>query len=72
MKVTRHASNRLRWIGRRHRGVTADALMEALPSAETVGYDDRGNRRARVALGETRLTVVIDEAQGIVITLWVE
>jgi len=47
-------------------------LLDALSRAETVGYDDRGNRRARVNLGTTALTVVIDEAQAAVVTLWVE
>ncbi|MGH2664126.1 MAG: hypothetical protein ACRDH8_15270 [Actinomycetota bacterium] len=72
MRLTRHAKNRLRWIERRHPGVTETGLIEALPASETIGYDDRGNRRARLVLGGTGLTVVIDEAQGIVITVWVE
>lgn len=72
MRLSRHAKNRLRWIGRRHSSVTAAGLLENLPGSETIGYDDRGNRRALVVLGETRLTLVIDEAQALVITVWVE
>jgi hypothetical protein len=30
----------------------------ALSASENIGYDDRGNRRARLALGGTSLTVV--------------
>jgi hypothetical protein len=72
VKLTRHARNRLRWIARRHPSVTESALLAALPQAILVGYDDRGNRRVRVALGTIGLMVVIDEAQGVVITMWVE
>lgn len=42
--------------GRRHPGVTGSRLLEKLPSDETLGDDDRGNRRARLALGEATLT----------------
>jgi hypothetical protein len=38
----------------------------------TVGYDDRGNRRARVTLGRAGLIVVVDETQGVIITVWME
>jgi transposase-like protein len=38
----------------------------------TVGYDDRGNRRARVTIRTAGLIVVIDEAQGMIITVWME
>ena len=72
MRLTRHARNRLRWIARRHPGVSEAKLLEALPGAVTVGYDDRGNRRARMTIGMTNLIVVVDESQGSVITMWVE
>lgn len=72
MRLTRHASNRLRWIARRHPAVTGSGLLKNLPSAETVGYDDRGNRRARLALGRATVMVVVDESEGVVITVWVE
>jgi hypothetical protein len=72
VRLTRHARNPLRWIGRQHPNVTAEALIEALPAAETIGYDDRGNGRVRLAVGGTRLTVVMDESAGVVITLWVD
>lgn len=71
MKLTRHARDRLRWIQRVHPAVTAHSLVEALPAAETLGYDDRGNLRARVVVGDAGITVVIDEAEGFVVTLWV-
>ena len=71
MKWTRHARNRLRWIERRHPAVTNRRLLEALPVAETLGYDDRGNRRARVMIENTEVTVVVDETEDAVITLWV-
>jgi hypothetical protein len=72
MRLTRHARNRLRWISRRHVSVSEAKLLEAIPGALTVGYDDRGNRRARVTIGTTSLILVIDESQGSVITMWVE
>jgi hypothetical protein len=72
MRLSRHATNRVRWISRRHPDVTGASVVENLPRSKTIGYDDRGNRRARLALGETELVVVLDEAAGVVITLWVE
>ena len=39
--------------------------------AETLGYDDQGNRRVRIMIGNTQLTVVVDETGDAVITLWV-
>lgn len=70
VRLSRHARNRLRWIARRHPQVSAAAVMEALPGAETIGYDDRGNRKARVPMGDVRLTVVVDEAASVVVTIW--
>lgn len=72
MKLTRHARNRLRWIARRHPGATPEAVLKAVPRGETIGYDDRENRKARVMIGDARLTVVIDEANEVVVTIWVE
>ena len=72
MRFTRHARNRLRWIARRHPGVTPEAVSEILAEAETVGYDGRGNRKALVKIGDVRLTMVIDEASDVVVTIWVE
>jgi hypothetical protein len=72
VRLTRHAKNRLRWIARRHPDVSEPMVLEAIPGAVTVGYDDRGNRRARMTIGTTSLIVVIDESQGSVITMWVE
>jgi len=72
VRLTRHARNRLRWIGRRHPSVSEASLLETLPQAVTVGYDDRGNRRARVTLGRAGLIVVVDEAQSVIITVWME
>lgn len=72
MRFTRHARNRLRWIARRHPEVGAEAVVESLTGAETIGYDDRGNRKARVMIGDTALTVVVDEAAQVVVTIWAE
>ncbi len=36
------------------------------------GYDDQGNQRWLVLVAETHVTVVIDEALEVVITVWVE
>ena len=72
MRLSRHAKNRLRLIARRHPLITADRLFEALPDARTLGYDDRGNRRARLSVGGLALILVIDESRGLVITIWAE
>jgi len=72
VRFTRHARNRLRWISRRHPAVSEKSLSEALPRAETVGYDEQGNRRARLAIEATGLIVVIDKDRDTVITMWVE
>jgi hypothetical protein len=72
VRLTRHAKNRLRWIGRRHPGVTEQSLLEEISGSETIGYDDAGNRRARLVVRGTTLTVVIDESEGVLITMWVE
>lgn len=72
VRFTRHARNRLRWIQRRHAHVTEERIHEALTGGWTGGYDRRGNRRVHVPLGSVRLTVVIDEANETVITVWVE
>jgi hypothetical protein len=47
-------------------------VLESLTGAETIGYDDRGNRKARVMIGDTALTVVIHEAAEVVVTIWAE
>jgi hypothetical protein len=52
--------------------VTAEAVLERLPDAETLRYDERGNRRAGIQVGTTNLMIVIDESSQTVITLWVE
>jgi hypothetical protein len=72
MRLTRHARNRLRWITRHHSGVTEAELLSRLPKSEHIGYDERGNRRVRAVVGNTTLTIVVDERGGVVITLWVE
>jgi hypothetical protein len=46
--------------------------VDPRPDARTLGYDERGNRRARLASGQVSVIVVIDEGAGIVITVWVE
>ncbi len=70
VKLTRHAKNRLRWIERRHPGIR-QGLLRALSTAETLGYDDRGNRRVRIMLGDTELIAVVDEVRDTMISLWV-
>jgi hypothetical protein len=72
VKLTRHARNRLRWIGRRHPNVTEARLIEELSTAWPGGYDQRWNRRVRVSIGETQLTLVINESSETVITMWME
>lgn len=72
MRLTRHARNRLRWIGRSHPSVSEAQLLEALPTGEILGKDDRGNRRVRVSLAGVRLTVVVDDSQGVIITVWID
>lgn len=47
-------------------------LLEALPTGEILGKDDRGNRRVRVSLAGVRLTVVVDDSQGVIITVWID
>lgn len=72
MRLTRHARNRLRWIARRHPGATAEAVTKALPGVKTMGYEDRGNQKVQLVIGEARSTVVVDEAADVVVTVWVE
>jgi len=72
VRLTRHARNRLRWIAKSHPRVTAQALAQSLPKAKTMGYDDRGNRKVQLVFGEARLTVVVDDAARVVVTVWVE
>jgi hypothetical protein len=72
VRLSRHARNRLRLISRRHPEITAERLLQALPDAQTLGYDDRGNRRARLRFGGITVIVVTDEKAGFLITVWVE
>jgi hypothetical protein len=51
--------------------VSEALLLEALPYGETVGYDEQGNRRSNVTVAATRLIVVVDDAEGVIVTLWV-
>ncbi|MGH2675247.1 MAG: hypothetical protein ACRDH1_07535 [Actinomycetota bacterium] len=57
--------------GDRYPEVSTAALLEALPRAEALGYDDRGNLQTRVLIGATEIVAVVDESEGVVITLWV-
>lgn len=70
VKLTRHARNRVRRIARAHPEVTVGRVLEALFAAETLGYDRWGNRHAGVLVGGTRLTVVIDERERVIVTIW--
>lgn len=72
MRVTRHARNKLRRIGKVEPSVGVAALVFALPSGETIGYDEDGNRRVRVSVEGIRLMVVVDDEQGAVVTVWME
>jgi hypothetical protein len=47
-------------------------LLVSLSRARTVGYDERGNRRVQVDVERTTFTVVIDEAQGVIVAVWLE
>jgi hypothetical protein len=71
MGLSRHARNRLRWIRRRHGGVTEAALTQALLSGTTLGYDERGHRRVLTTVGSVELVVVVDDGADLIITLWV-
>lgn len=62
----------MRRIRQSHPEVTEQRLVEMLPRGETEGYDNRGNRRVWVRLDEVVLRVVIDERDGVVITVWIE
>jgi len=64
MKLTRHARNRLRWIQRRRSDVSAKGLIDTLREAESIGYDDRGNRRVQTTVQGTELIVVIDDTRA--------
>ncbi len=72
MKLSRHARNRLRLIRRRHPELTTGRLLEAVLRGETVGYDEVGNRLVSVSIPGTRLTVVLDHRERIVVTVWEE
>jgi len=72
VRLTRHAKNRLRFIGRRTAPLSECRLLEALASADVVGEDIKGNRRLSIRIDDVLLTVVVDEARQIVITIWRE
>jgi hypothetical protein len=46
-------------------------VIDALLEGGTLGYDERGNRRVRILVGTIELLVVVDDAAGLVVTLWV-
>jgi hypothetical protein len=72
MRLTRHARNRLRLNRRSAPGVTDGLVLEALEHGADAGYDAKGNKKVRVAIGESMLTVVVDGSRGVVITVWRE
>ncbi len=72
VRLSRHARNRLRRIRRSHPGLTPARLLEALIGASSIGYDARGNRKVNVLVHGARLTVVVGEPEGLVVTLWLE
>jgi len=45
-------------------------IVGALPTGETLGYDERGNRRVEVSLGGLSVVVDVDEEDDVVVTLW--
>lgn len=70
MRFSRHAKNRLRRIVKTHPGVSAGRLLEGLLGADDLGYDAKGNRRAKVTVDDVVVTIVVDEDEGLVVTLW--
>jgi len=72
VRLTRHAKDRLRFIGRRGALLSGSRLLEALASADVVGEDIKGNRRLSIRIDDVLLTVVVVEARQIVITIWRE
>lgn len=70
MRFSRHAKNRLRRIARLHPAVTAGRLLEGLLGAEDLGYDAKENHRVQVTIDEVVVTVVVDEEDGTIVTLW--
>lgn len=72
MRLTRHAKNRLRFIQRRAAMVSEVSILEGLLRASEVGRDMKGNRKLAVRIEQVLLTVVVDDARQIVITIWRE
>lgn len=50
--------------------MTNAALLEALFTGITVGYDSKGARRVSVTASGISLTVVVKDAERIVVTVW--
>jgi hypothetical protein len=72
VRLTRHARNRLRLIGRLAPDLTEQRLLEALGSASELSEDVKGNRRMSIRLDGMLLVVVVDEANQVVVTIWRE
>jgi len=72
MRLSRHAKNRLRWLRRASVQLTEEELVEALGTGSLVGHDLKGNAHHALSLAGTRLVVVIDEREEVVVTIWRE
>lgn len=66
LRFSRHARNRIRWIGRAEPDVTQESIRAALGEHSRDEYDERGNLRTQVVIGTVELTVVIDEEDALV------
>ncbi|MBW3578968.1 MAG: hypothetical protein KY462_14760 [Actinobacteria bacterium] len=69
-RLSRHAKNKLRWIRRDAPAVSEEGLVAALEQGDVLGEDQRGNVRMTVEVSGTRLTVVVDPDDELVITVW--
>lgn len=72
MRFTRHARNRLRWLGRRH-GITEQQVEETLltPDAATASIAGRINAWKQIPVGWLRVTHVREQRGIVIITVTV-
>lgn len=62
----------MRLIRRFHPELTAIAIVGALTTGKVVGYDSRGNRKVSFEIEGIALIAVVDEDDGVIVTLWRE
>jgi hypothetical protein len=71
VRFSRHARNRVRWIARSAPSVSQEEIRAALEDRPTSReYDERGNLRAQISVGGIALTVLLDEDEGLIVTVW--